>query len=52
MGMKEFKLNPDFAIADELALRGLFEATHALAVQKCQDSLGKHAQEFIRRSPF
>ena len=52
MGMKEFKLNPDFAIADELALRGLFEATHALAVQKCQDSLGKHAQKFIRRSPF
>lgn len=46
------ELNPDFAITDEQSLRGLFEPTHALAVQKCQDSLGEHAQEFIRRSPF
>jgi uncharacterized protein len=44
--------NTDFIIKDEGALRGLFEPTHALAVQKCQDKLGKHAQAFIRRSPF
>lgn len=50
--MTALELNPDFAITDEQSLRGLFEPTHALAVQKCQYSLGEHAQEFIRRSPF
>ena len=50
--MTALELNPDFAIIDEQALRGLFEPTHALAIQKCQDRLGVHAQEFIRRSPF
>ncbi|MGO8145335.1 pyridoxamine 5'-phosphate oxidase family protein [Rhizobium leguminosarum] len=50
--MTALKLNPDFAIADEQSLRALFEPTHALAVVKCQNSLGEHAQEFIRRSPF
>ena len=50
--MKEFKINPEFAITDEQSLRGMFEATHALAALKCQDSLDKHAQDFIRRSPF
>lgn len=48
--------NPKFdaahVVKDEAALRGLFEPVHRLAVQKCQDSLGRHAQEFIRRSPF
>jgi len=47
-----FKFNPEFAIADEQSLRSLFEATHALAIQKCRGTLGIHAQEFIRRSPF
>lgn len=47
-----FAIRPDFAITDEQALRGLFEPTHALALQKCQDRLGEHAQEFIKRSPF
>ncbi|MDX3927140.1 MAG: pyridoxamine 5'-phosphate oxidase family protein [Shinella sp.] len=50
--MKAFKLNPEFSIADEQSLRSLFDATHALAIQKCLDTLGEHAQEFIRRSPF
>ncbi|MBX4862478.1 pyridoxamine 5'-phosphate oxidase family protein [Rhizobium sophorae] len=50
--MKEFKVNPDFAITDEQSLRSLFDATHALAIQKCQGTLSKHAQAFIRRSPF
>ncbi|MGV1834515.1 pyridoxamine 5'-phosphate oxidase family protein [Rhizobium rhizogenes] len=50
--MKEFRLNPEFVIADEQSLRSLFEATHALAILKCQDTLGEHAQDFIRRSPF
>ncbi|MEZ2220369.1 pyridoxamine 5'-phosphate oxidase family protein [Rhizobium sp. RCC_161_2] len=50
--MKGFTLNPEFVIADEQSLRGLFEATHALAILKCQDALGEHAQDFIRRSPF
>lgn len=50
--MKEFKVNPEFAITDEKSLRSLFQATHALAALKCQGSLDKHAQDFIRRSPF
>lgn len=50
--MLEFKINPDFTVTDELSLRGLFETTHPLAVQKFQTTLDKHAQEFIRRSPF
>jgi uncharacterized protein len=47
-----FKVDPQFAITDEGSLRDLFDATHALAVQKCRSTLGRHAQEFIRRSPF
>lgn len=50
--MTALQLDPDFAITDERSLRGLFEPTHALAIQKCQDNLGEHAREFIRRSPF
>ncbi len=50
--MKEFKVNPKFTISDEQSLRSLFEATHTLAALKCQGSLDKHAQAFIRRSPF
>jgi hypothetical protein len=50
--MEGFRLNPEFVIADEQSLRSLFEATHALAILKCRDSLGEHAQDFIRRSPF
>jgi PPOX class probable FMN-dependent enzyme len=50
--MKDFKFNPAFTITDESALRSLFEATHALAALKCQGSLDRHAQDFIRRSPF
>lgn len=50
--MTEFKLNPDFAIKDEQSLRSLFPATHALAIQKLQSSLGEHARAFIKRSPF
>jgi uncharacterized protein len=45
-------IDPAFTIADEGALRRLFPATHDLAVQKVQNSLGPHAQAFIRRSPF
>jgi uncharacterized protein len=50
--MKEFKINPEFTITDEQSLRSLFDATHTLALQKCMTSLDKHAQAFIRRSPF
>lgn len=50
--MTDFKVNPEFAVADEQALRSLFPATHALAIQKLQTSLDKHAQAFIQRSPF
>lgn len=50
--MKEFEVNPEFAITDEQSLRGLFHATHPMAMVKCLSSLDKHAQAFIRRSPF
>jgi len=42
----------EFTIADEQALRELFPATHDLAIQKCQDTLDKHARAFILQSPF
>jgi len=47
-----YQPRPEFTIADEPSLRDLFEATHALAIQKCLNRLGPHAQDFIRRSPF
>ncbi len=50
--MKEFKVNPEFAITDEQALRRLFPGQTPLAIHKVQGSLDKHAQAFIRRSPF
>jgi uncharacterized protein len=50
--MNEFKVNPQFVITDEQALRSRFQATHTLAALKSQDSLDRHAQDFIRRSPF
>jgi uncharacterized protein len=50
--MKEFKVNPEFVLSDEQSLRSLFHAITPLAIQKCQSSLDKHAQAFIRRSPF
>jgi PPOX class probable FMN-dependent enzyme len=50
--MREFKISPEFVITDEESLRSLFHATHPLAAQKCLPALDKHAQEFIRRSPF
>lgn len=50
--MKEFKVNPEFAITDEQSLRSLFHAQTPLAIHKCQGSLDKHAQAFIERSPF
>lgn len=50
--MNAFTLNPEFVISDEPALRSLFPAVHSLAALKSQTSLDKHAQDFIRRSPF
>ena len=50
--MTDFEVNPGFAIGNEQALRRLFPAQTALAAQKCQPTLDKHAQAFIRRSPF
>ena len=43
---------PEFVIPDEQALRSLFPPTHELAAQKVMQSLDKHAQDFISRSPF
>jgi uncharacterized protein len=50
--MTEFKVNPEFVITAEQSLRSLFQATHTLAALKSQSALDKHAQAFIRRSPF
>ena len=48
----EYKVSPEFAITDENELRSMFEATHDLAAIKSQAYLDKHAQAFIKRSPF
>lgn len=45
-------MDPKFFIDSEEALRELYPATHDLAIQKFQESLGVHAQAFIQRSPF
>ena len=50
--MADFRPDPAHVIGDEASLRSLFAPTHALAIQKLQDRLGPHAQEFIRRAPF
>ncbi|HMN87606.1 MAG TPA: pyridoxamine 5'-phosphate oxidase family protein [Bauldia sp.] len=50
--MEDFKVDPDFVIKDEASLRAMFQAQTALAAQKCQSRLDRHAREFIRRSPF
>ena len=50
--LQKFQIDPRFAIPDEASLRSLYEPTHAVAVQKCQTSLGEHARQFITRSPF
>ena len=48
----EYAIKPEFTIANEQSLRSMFEATHDLAAIKSQSVLDKHAQAFIRRSPF
>ncbi|HTO31341.1 MAG TPA: pyridoxamine 5'-phosphate oxidase family protein [Pararhizobium sp.] len=45
-------MDPEFFINSEETLRRLYSATHDLAIHKIQETLGVHAQEFIRRSPF
>ncbi|MBA8882102.1 pyridoxamine 5'-phosphate oxidase family protein [Phyllobacterium myrsinacearum] len=45
-------MDSKFVIDSEEALRALYAATHDLAIQKFQESLGIHAQALIRRSPF
>src|SRR4051794_39060994 len=50
--MPGYKVEPAFTVADEIALRRLFQPTHDLAVVKCLAALDPHAQDFIRRSPF
>lgn len=50
--MTNFKINPEFTITDEHALRALFPPTHTLAALKSLDKIDKHARGFIERSPF
>ena len=50
--MTAYEIRPEFLIADEQALRGLFPATHALAALKSLNALDRHARDFIGRSPF
>jgi PPOX class probable FMN-dependent enzyme len=47
-----FTIDPAFVVKDEVALRGLFPATHTLAAIKSHATLDRHAKAFIRRSPF
>lgn len=50
--MGRLKVDPQFVISDEQALRSFLEATHSLALQKCLDTLEPNTQQFIKRSPF
>lgn len=50
--MTDYELDPAHVVADEAALRGLFEATHTLAALKSLPYLDGHARAFIARSPF
>lgn len=50
--MTDYFIDPDHIIADERALRGMFQATHPIALQKCQTRLDDHARDFVARAPF
>ena len=50
--MEGFRVDPQYAIGDEAALRRLFPPQTALAIHKVQSSLDKYARAFIERSPF
>lgn len=50
--MTGYTVSPEHVIPDETALRSMFGATHAIAVQKSLTALGPHARTFIGRSPF
>lgn len=46
------KLNQEYLIETEDALRGQCSATHEIALKKCLDHIDQHARAFIERSPF
>ncbi|QHQ35318.1 pyridoxamine 5'-phosphate oxidase family protein [Algicella marina] len=50
--MQKFDVAPEHVVQDEAGLRALFPPTHDLAAKKCLSALDRHAQDFIRRSPF
>jgi PPOX class probable FMN-dependent enzyme len=50
--MAAFTIKPEHLVRDETGLRALFPPTHRLAALKSLSSLDRHAQDFIRRSPF
>lgn len=50
--MSRVEVKPEFMVQDLAVLRRLYEPVHALAVTKQRQTLGPHAEAFIRRSPF
>ena len=50
--MGAYKINPEFVISDERTLRSQFSELSPLAAKKCLSALDRHAQDFIKRSPF
>jgi uncharacterized protein len=44
--------NDQHIVKDEAALRSLYSATHAIALNKSLPALDKHARDFITRAPF
>lgn len=44
--------DPTSVLTDEASLRGLFGATHELALAKSRPGLSEHARAFVRRAPF
>jgi PPOX class probable FMN-dependent enzyme len=49
---EEFQLRPEFLVRDADGLRAWFAPTHAIAIEKCQTRLDRHARDFVARSPF
>ncbi len=50
--MTRSTLNPQYLVQSESDLRGMFGATHEIAIKKCLDHIDAHARAFIERSPF
>jgi uncharacterized protein len=50
--LNTYSPDPHHIVPDEVALRGMYEATHTLAALKSRPALDAHSRAFIARAPF